>query len=171
MAFEAFLGETDGDALSGTGVDWTDLGARASVNIGMQGAVGGHVQRSRLSANGFETDLYSVGLGGHYAFGNGLTGYAGVTRGEIEDLDGNLTTIGAGIGYDLSMATDLPATLSVELTRSQIDDGVDKYKMNGIRFGVTLPLGNGKSVPMNSTASGAMNPNRTALTSAIVGTF
>lgn len=171
MAFEAFLGETDGDALNGTGIDWTDLGARASFNIGMEGAVGGHVQRTRLSGAGADVDLYSIGLGGHYAFGNGLTGYAGVTRGEVEDLSGDLTTIGAGIGYDLSMTANLPATLSVELTRSQIDDGVDKYNQNALRFGVTLPLGNGKSVPMNSVAAGAMNPNRTALTTAIVGIF
>lgn len=171
MALEAFLGETDGDALNGTGVDWKDLGARGSFNIGMDAAVGGHVMRSRLSGGGAKIDLTSVGLGGHYAFGNGLTGYAGITRGEVDDLDGTLTTFGAGVGYDLSMTAGFPATVSVELARSQIDDGVDKYNENTLRFGVTVPFGGGKGVPMNSVASGAMNPNRTALTTAIVGSF
>jgi len=171
MAFEAFLGETDTDILTGTGVDWTDLGATALFNIGTDGAVGGHVVRSRLSGGGGEADLTSIGLGGHFAFGNGFVGFAGVTRAEVDDLVGDLTTVGFGIGYDLSTMANFPATVSLELARSSIDDGTDSYDEDTIRFGLTLPFGGAKTAPMNSVAANAMSPNRTALTTALVGAF
>ena len=171
MGLEFFVGQTDGDVLAGTGVDWTDVGASASFNIGSDLVLGGHVLRSRLSQGGVDVDLTTVGLGGSYAFGNGLSGFAGVTRGEIDVLVGDLTTFGVGLGYDLSQAANFPATLSFELARSRIDDGVGSYDQDSIRLGITLPLGGAKNVPLNSVASSAMSPNRTALTSALVGAF
>lgn len=171
MGFEAFVGETDTDILTGTGVDWTDIGASAVFNIGTEGAVGGHVQRSRLSNGGVDVDLTSIGIGGHYALGNGFTGFAGVTRAEVDVLVGDVTTFGFGLGYDLTAVANFPATLSVELARSSLDDGVDNYDEDSIRFGITLPFGAAKGAPMNSVAAGAMSPNRTALTTTLVGSF
>ncbi|OZB19574.1 MAG: hypothetical protein B7X55_03145 [Rhodobacterales bacterium 34-62-10] len=171
MAFEVFAGTTDGYVLSGTGVDWNDLGASASFNIGAEGTVGGHIQRSRLSAAGVDVDLTSLGLGGSYAFGNGLVGYAGITYGEVDDLIGDLTTYGLGLGYDLSTTANFPATLSLEVARSTLDDGTTSADLDSIRFGITLPVGGTKSAPLNSVASNAMSPNRTALSTALVGSF
>jgi hypothetical protein len=171
MDFEAFVGQSDTDLLAGTGVDWNDLGARLSYNIGSEGAVGGHFVRSRLSAGGTDVDLTTVGLGGHYDFGQGLVGFAGITHAEVDTLVGDLTTFGVGFGYDLSSVANVPATLSLELARAQFDDGIDSYNEDTIRFGVTLPLGGGKTAPLNSVANSAMSPNRTALSSALVGAF
>ena len=171
MAFQLFAGETDTDILSGTGVDWVDVGVTALFNMGTDGAVGGHVVRSRLSGGGGDVDLTSIGLGGHYAFGNGITAFAGITRAEVDLLVGDLTTFGFGVGYDLTATAGFPASLSLELARSQIDDGVDSYDEDSIRFGLTLPLGGTKTVPMNSVAANAMSPNRTALSTALVGAF
>lgn len=171
MGFEFFAGQSDTDILAGTGVDWTDVGARLSLNIGSEGAVGGHVVRSRLSSGGTDVDLTSIGLGGHYAFGQGLVGFAGVTHAEVDFLVGDLTTFGFGFGYDLTDMANFPATLSLELARAQLDDGVDKYNEDSIRFGITLPFGGTKTAPLNSVASNAMSPNRTALSTALVGSF
>lgn len=171
MGFEVFAGTTDSYLLSGTGVDWADVGASASFKMGANSKIGGHVVRSRLSGGGDEVDLTTMGLGGSYGFGNGLVGYAGVTHGQIDDLVGDLTTVGLGVGYDLSDTANFPAMLSFEVARSRLDDGVDNVDLDTIRFGVTLPLGGGKAVPMNSVAANAMSPNRTALSTAIVGAF
>ena len=171
MAFEVFAGETDTDILAGTGVDWTDLGATAAFNIGTEGAFGGHVVRSRLSAAGTDVDLTTVGLGGHYALGNGFTGFAGLTHAEVDVFTGDVTTFGLGVGYDLTSVANFPATLSLELARSRLDDGVDSYDEDSIRFGITLPFGGAKAAPLNSVASNAMSPNRTALSTALVGAF
>jgi len=126
---------------------------------------------SRLSQGGVDVDLTSSGLGGSYAFGGGLSSFAGVTRAEIDDLVGDLTTFGVGLGYDLSEAANFPAMLSFELARSRIDDGSASYSEDSIRLGVSLPLGGAKTVPLNSIASSAMSPNRTALTSVLVGIY
>jgi hypothetical protein len=171
MAFELFGGSTDGYALSGADVDWTDLGARASFNIGTLGVVGGHIQRSRLSEGGDTVDLTSFGLGGQYTVAPGLNAFAGFTSAEIDELAGELTTFGIGIGYDLSAATNFPAILSLELARTRLSDDVDSIDEDSIRFGLTLPLGGAKTLPLNSAASNAMSPNRTALTTALVGSF
>ena len=171
MAFEIFAGETDADLLAGTGVDWTDLGARVSFNIGTDAVIGGHVLRSRLSDGTDDVDLTTLGLGGHYALGNGFTGFAGVTRAEVDVFTGDVTTFGLGVGYDLMAVANVPATLSLELARARLDDGVDTYNEDSIRFGITLPFGAARTAPLNSVASSAMSPNRTALTTALVGAF
>lgn len=171
MGMEFFFGETDNFVFDDASIKWNDLGARVSFNIGPDGVVGGHAIRSRVSSGGVDIDLTSYGLGGSYAFGNGLTAHAGVTRGEIDVLVGDLTTFGIGVGYDLSAAANFPATLSVELARSRVDDGADRYDEDSIRLGITLPFGGAKNVPLNSIAANAMSPNRTALTTAIVGSF
>jgi hypothetical protein len=171
MAFELFGGSTDGYVLSGTDVDWTDLGARASLNIGTMGVVGGHIQRSRLSEGGESFDFTSYGLGGQYTLAQGFNAFAGITRAEIEEVAGDWTTFGIGIGYDLSAATNFPAILSLELARTRLSDDVDSIDQDSIRFGLTLPLGGAKTMPLNSAASNALSPNRTALTTALVGSF
>lgn len=171
MGLEFFVGETDGNVLSGTGVDWTDAGARASFNIGSDFVLGGHVVLSRLSQGGVDVDLISTGLGGSYVFGNGLSSFAGVTRAEIDELVGDLTTVGIGLGYDLTEAANFPAMLSFELARARIDDGTTSYTEDSIRLGISLPLGGSKTVPLNSIASSALAPNRTALTSVLVGVY
>lgn len=171
MAFEIFAGETDTDLLAGTGVDWTDVGATFAFNIDTAGAVGGHVLRSRFSSGGDDVDLTSIGLGGHYAFGNGLTGFAGVTRAEVDVLVGDVTTFGFGVGYDLTSTANFPAVVSLELARSTLDDGLDSYEEDSIRLGITLPFGAAKGAPLNSVAANAMSPNRNALSTAIVGAY
>lgn len=171
MGMEFFFGETDNFVFDDADIAWNDFGGRVSFNVGADGVVGGHAVRSRLSSGGVDLDLTSYGLGGSYAFRDGLTAHAGVTRGEIEDLAGDLTTFGIGVGYDLSAAANFPAMLSVELARSRIDDGEDRYDEDSIRLGITLPFGGTKAVPLNSIAANAMSPNRTALTTAIVGSF
>ena len=171
MDAEAFAGQSDTDLLARTGVDWTDLGARLSFGIGQNGAVGGHMVRSRLSGGGMSVDVTSVGLGAHYDFGQGLVGFAGITRAEADILIGDVTNVGVGFGYDLSTVANVPAIVSLELARAQFDDGVDRYDEDTIRFGLTLPLGGSKTAPMNSVAANAMTPNRTALTTALVGAY
>lgn len=171
MAFEVFTGETDTDLLAGTGVDWTDLGASLSFNVGTQGTIGGHAMRSRLSSGGIDVDLTSVGLGGHYDLGSGFIGFAGLTRAEVDTFAGDITTFGVGVGYDLTATANVPATLSLELARSRLDDGVDTYNADSIRIGITLPFGPAKAAPRNSVAAKALSPNRTALSTAFTGTF
>lgn len=171
MAFEVFGGETDGDALSGTGVDWYDIGARASFAIGDRGEVGGHWINSRLSSGGFDVDLTSVGVGGSFEVAQGFSVFAGLNRSEIDVFVGDVTTFGLGVGYDMASVVNFPATVSLELVRSRLDDGVDNYDADSIRFGVTIPFGGAKSTPMNSIASSASSPNRTALTTAINSDF
>lgn len=171
MALELFGGETDGDSLTGTGVDWFDIGGQASFAVGQAGEVGGHMIRSRLSSGGVDVDLTSVGIGGSFEMAQGLTVFAGLNRAEIDVLTGDVTTFGLGVGYDLGAMVNFPATVSLELSRSRIDDGVDDYDSDTIRFGITIPFGGAKASPMNSVASAAMAPNRNALTTVINSDF
>ena len=150
MDFEVFGGETDGYVVSGAGIDWNDLGLSLSYNIGPDGQFGGHVMRSHLSRGAVEVDMVSTGLGGHYAFGQGFTGFAGVTHATIEEFAGDVTTVGVGVGYDLSAFTNFGAVASLELARSRLDDGTDTYDEDSIRIGVTVPLGGTTSLPMNA---------------------
>jgi hypothetical protein len=167
MAFELFGGETDGDALSGTGVDWYDIGARAFFSIGDNGGIGGHWINSRLSVSGLDVDLTTVGVGGSFEVASGFSTFAGLSRSEVDVFLGDVTTFGIGVGYDLAPALNFPATMSLEFARSRLDDGVDKYDADSIRFGITIPFGDAKSTPMNSVASSTLSPNRNALTTAI----
>ena len=171
MAFEVFGGETDGDSLSGTGVDWYDIGTRASFAVGDKGELGGHWMRSRLSSGGVDVDLTSVGVAGSFELAQGLSVFAGLSRAEVDVLTGDVTTFGLGVGYDLNSVVNVPATVSLEFARSRLDDGVDEYDADTIRFGVTIPFGGAKSTPINSLASSVLSPNRNVVTTAINSDF
>lgn len=171
VGVEFFAGETDGYEISGAGVDWSDLGASVSVDIGASAEIGAHLVRSHLSLGADELDMISAGLGGHYAFGNGLTGFAGITQASLQEFAGDLTTVGVGLGYDLAAATRVSAIASVELARTRVDDGFGTYDEDSIRVGITLPLGRAGTAPLNSVANTATSGNRTAITSALIASY
>lgn len=171
MDLELFGGVTDGYEVSGAGIDWNDLGLSLSYNMGPDGKFGGHVMRSHLSQGAVEVDMVSAGLGGHYAFGQGFMGFAGLTHATVEEFAGDITTVGIGVGYDLSAFTNFAAVASLEVAHSRLDDGTDTYDEDSIRLGVTVPLGGAATVPMNSVARSALSPNRTAVTSTLIGAY
>jgi hypothetical protein len=171
MDLEVFGGVTDGYEVSGAGIDWNDLGLSLSYNMGPDGKFGGHVMRSHLSRGAVELDMVSAGLGGHYAFGQGFMGFAGLTHATVEEFAGDITTVGIGVGYDLSAFTNFAAVASLEVAHTRLDDGTDTYDEDSIRLGVTVPLGGAATVPMNSVARSALSPNRTAVTSTLIGAY
>lgn len=171
MGLEVFAGQTDGYDIAGAGVDWSDIGASLSFPVGSSGQIGAHLVRSHLSLGPDELDMVSAGLGGHYAFANGLLGFAGVTQASLEEFAGELTTMGVGLGYDLSTTMNLAAVASVELARTHVDFGTGTYDEDSIRIGLTLPLGRKAAAPLNSVAHSAATTNRTAITTALIAAY
>ena len=127
---------------------------------------------SELSLGSANADLSSFGVGGSYGFTGGWSGFAGVNHFDIDGADTDATTFGMGVGYDLRQVTQTPAIVSLELARTDISSGGQSSDIDTIRFGVTVPLGNGNAEPpLNSVARSVMSPRHNSVSTAINTVF
>lgn len=155
-----------------SGVDWTDYGANLRYDISDRTSVGGHLLRTEISGPGGTGDVNSVGLGGEHGFGIGWTAFGGVNWIELDGANSDITTVGLGLGYDLATVTSLPAQLSLELARSNLDTGAGDADVDTVRLGVTIPLGGYKSgAPLNSVSRSTTKPRHNALSTLVDTTF
>lgn len=169
---EVFIGESETSPSLPSGADWMDYGLKLRYNPAENVRVGGHVIQSELSQGGTDIDLTSWGLGGSYGFANGWSGFAGINRFDVDNVNLDATTFGFGVGYDLKQVSQIPALVSVELARTDLSAGGTSADVDTIRFGVTMPLGKAKGTPpLNSVANAAMSPRHNAVSNLVNTAF
>lgn len=168
----AFLGKSETDPDLPSGVDVTDAGLQIGRDFASGAFITARVGQSRVTDGTDDARMTIVGLAGGYRITPAMTVFAGVSRATIEDLDGDLTTAGIGLSYDLTNMGPAPITLSGEFVRSDLDAGAFSGEMDTIRFGLSIPFGNAAaSAPRNSVASSIANPRRNTLSAALIEAF
>lgn len=170
---EAFLGETETSPDLGSGVDWVDYGLNLRYVLSPQVRIGGHVMRSDISVpNSADVEVDSYGIGGDYGFGNGWSGFGGLSYVELDRANVDATTFGVGVGYDLQQISRLPAAVSLELSRTDLSQPGNGADVDTIRLSVTLPLGNRQNAnPLNSVSRSAMSPRHNAISTLLDSAF
>ena len=161
---EFHVGTTDTSPSLGGDVDWLDYGLNLRYAPSERTRLGGHWVQTEISTPVGDIELSSVGFGADHQFGMGWSAFGGVNWANLELLDTDLTTFGLGVGYDLSQVTAVPAQISLELARSNLDTPVGDAHADTMRFGVTIPLGRRKtSTPLNSLSRSMMAPRHNAI--------
>ncbi|HEY9040334.1 MAG TPA: hypothetical protein VIN05_15485 [Roseovarius sp.] len=159
-----FYGGTDASAIVGANSDWTDYGLNVAYTPTQSTMVAGHWMRSDIDAPAVETDATSFGVGVDHNFGNGFSGFGGISRLNFDALNIDATSYGLGVGYDLSQIARVPAQISLELARTTIDPVGRNTDVDSIRLGVTIPFGmRSGGAPLNSAANNAMSPRHNAV--------
>ncbi len=144
---------------------WRDYGVNVAYTPTENTKIAGHWQLSDVSTRFVNTNLYSIGIGASHDFGAGFIGFGGVSRVDYDALAVDATSYGLGVGYDLSQVSRLPAQVSLELARTNLDaGGIGDADVDTVRVGFTMPLGNrAKSAPLNSLADSVMTPRHNAV--------
>jgi hypothetical protein len=166
-----FLGRSSTDPdLPGIDIEDRGLTFAAQFDPGLR--LGGYLMETELSDGIDDLSIRALGLAGSYRFADSWMAFAGYTRSSIEDLDGNLSTFGLGAGYDLSSVIDFGAVVSLELARTTLTaGGTDVGDLDTVRFGFTIPLGQGSAQPLNSVANSVFDPRRSAVTATALSAF
>lgn len=174
---EAFYGMTDvGDdgLFLGLDVDVVDYGFSGAYGITPELEVFGSVLRSDISIATVDISATAYSLGAAYDVGNGLDVY-GAVGGAVLDLSAigapsDITSTGLTLGasYDLAQSGgSMPMVLSAEYSRTALDlsafglatdPNIDRFAV-----GLTIPIGNGSSTPLNSNTRTARGDYRSAL--------
>ncbi len=170
---EAFLGGTETSPDLAAGVDWVDYGLNLRYVVSPQARLGGHIMRSDISVpGGTDVEIDSYGIGGDYAFGNGWSGFGGLSYVDLGAAAVDATTFGVGVGYDLGQISRLPASVSLELSRTDISAPGANVDVDTLRLSLTVPLGNRPSTtPLNSVARSAMAPRHNAVSTLLESAF
>lgn len=169
---EAHVGLSETSPSLPSGVDWTDYGLNLRYRPSERTQIGGHWVNTHLSGPGGSTDITSLGLGASHGFGMGWSAFAGLNWLDLDAANSDVTTFGLGVGYDLSQVTSVPAQLSLELARSNLDTPAGDAHADTIRLGVTLPLGDrGTSAPLNSVSRGVIAPRHNAISTLVDTSF
>ncbi|MFX0542390.1 porin [Roseovarius sp. S4756] len=166
LQIKANVGWTDASG-AGLGVvsDWMDYGVNVSYTPTERTRIAGHWQLSDVDTNFGGTDLSSVGVGASHDFGAGFVGFGGISRVDFDAANVDATSYGVGVGYDLSQISSVPAQVSLELARTNLDAGAfGDTDVDTVRLGVTIPLGGpSNQTPLNSLSESIMAPRHNAL--------
>jgi hypothetical protein len=164
---EANIGWTDASGAGlGATSDWMDYGINVAYTPTENTKIAGHWQLSDLDTRISGTNLTSIGIGASHYFGAGLTGFGGISRVDFDAANIEATSYGIGVGYDLRQVSTLPAQLSLELARTNVDAGAGfDADLDSVRLGVTIPFGarGGSNAPLNSLAESIMTPRHNAI--------
>lgn len=163
---EGFLGTSDADSSLSADFDIRDYGFAASYDITSQTEIFGSVVRTDIDALGESLNLTAWSVGAEYDFGNGLSAYGSlglldIDLGPLGEFDTVGLTIGAAYGLDMQ---GTPIVLNAEYSHTNIN-GIQGIEPDIDRFaiGVTIPLGNGSSEPLNSNTATARGDYRSAI--------
>ena len=171
---EANIGWTDASIAGvGSSSDWMDYGANVSYTPTANTKISGHWQLSDLNTNISSSNLTSYGIGASHNFGAGFVGFGGISRVDFDAANVEATSYGVGVGYDLRQVSTVPAQISLELARTNLDAGGGAdADVDTVRLGVTIPLGaRDSSAPLNSLADSIMAPRHNALSTLVDNIF
>ncbi|MEX3016530.1 porin [Gymnodinialimonas hymeniacidonis] len=163
--------------------DVTDFGVSGSYEV-MDGLdVFGSVMRTNIESGATSLPITAYAIGAEYDLGNGfdIYGSVGGSTFDLSDLGpiDDITAFGATIGasYDLSASGSMPLVLSAEYSRTNVDLGTlapiiggNDLTVDRFALGVTIPIGNGSTTPLNSNTRTARGEYRSAV-AALVNSF
>ncbi len=167
---EANLGWTDASVGGlGSTSDWMDYGLNVAYTPTENTKIAGHWQLSDLDTRFGGTNLTSYGIAASHNFGSGFVGFGGISRVNFDVANVDATSYGIGMGYDLRQVSNVPAQLSLELARTNLDvSGGGDADVDTVRLGVTIPFGaRGSNAPLNSLADSIMAPRHNALSTLV----
>lgn len=134
--------------------------------------IGGAFLRANLDMGGAEADVDLIGLAAAYDINDQFSLFAGVSRTSLDEADLDVTSMGLGVGYDLSQMTGMASVVSLELARTDLEMAGSSTDLDTVRIGLTLPLGGkGTEAPLNSVADSIFNPRHGAVNAALTGAF
>jgi hypothetical protein len=174
LQVEANIGWTDASgAVVAATSDWMDYGVNVSYTPTEQTRIAGHWQLSDLDSALGGDDLSSIGIGASHDFGAGIVGFGGISRVDFDAANVEATSYGIGVGYDLRQISNMPAQVSLELARTNLDAGIGgDTDVDTVRLGVTIPFGAGsRQAPLNSLADSIMSPRHNALSTLFDNVF
>ncbi|WP_138935748.1 hypothetical protein [Roseovarius arcticus] len=162
---EANIGWTDASIAGvGNSSDWIDYGVNVSYTPTADTKIAGHWQLSDLNTNASGSNLASYGIGASHNFGAGFVGFGGISRVDFDAANVEATSYGIGASYDLRQISTVPAQISLELARTNLDAGGSDADVDTVRLGITIPLGvRENGAPLNSLADSIMAPRHNAL--------
>lgn len=154
------------------GIDIDNFGLTAKYTPMDNLDVAGAFLRANLSSGGTDIDVDMLGLAAAYDVNAQFSVFGGISRTSISDVDADFTTMGLGVGYDLSQMTGLATVVSLEVARTDISLGGSSEDLDTVRLGLTFPLGGkGTEAPLNSVADSIFNPRHGAVNAALTGAF
>ena len=154
------------------GIDIDDFGLSAKYAAMPNLDIAGAFQRATLSLGPDDADIDLIGLAAAYDINDQFSLFAGVSRTSVDLADLDVTTMGLGVGYDLSEMAGVASTVSLELARTDLSSGGPDGDIDTVRLGLTFPIGGkGTEAPLNSVADSIFNPRRGAVNAALTGAF
>jgi len=172
MRVEAFYGMTETDPSLPGGTDVHDFGLLGSMKVADSVSLSGGVTRSRIDTPAGDADADRIQLGGSYGVTSDLSVFAGVSHLDVDVLNADATTYGLGLAFDMSNVASVPATVSLELARSDVSIPGGSGDMDTIRLGVSMPLGGkAKGMPANSVAGSIVRPRHSAIVGSALSAF
>lgn len=161
----AFLGQTVVGFDNAGNQTLNDFGLNAGYELSPDTQVTANYIRSWGDFAGKDDHVNYFDLGGNHMLSDDLGLFGGASFVSADKADVDINTWGIGGSYYLGNVTQIPATLSLELVRSNVSGDGDSAHLNMARFGFTVPLGTGGArVPLNSVASASQHPRHDALT-------
>lgn len=182
---EAFYGVSDIEPNAlipiALGVDITDYGISGSYEVMPQLEVYAAVLRTDIDAGGGASlPITTFSLGADYAINDEFMIYGAVGRTNIAlseigaPSDVLATGLTLGASYDLSAAASMPLIVSAEYSHTVIDGGAlfggIEPEIDRFALGLTIPIGNGSSTPLNSNTRTARGDYRSAV-AAVLNSF
>ncbi|WP_374642039.1 porin [Tabrizicola sp.] len=154
------------------GVDIDNLGLTVKYAAMPNLDIGGAFLRANLSSGPMDADIDMIGLAAAWDINDQFSLFGGVSRTSQDEMDLDVTTMGLGVGYDLSQMTGMASVVSLELARTDLEMGPGSADLDTVRIGLTLPLGGkGTEAPLNSVADSIFNPRHGAVNAALTGAF
>ncbi len=170
LQFGAHVGRTS--TSPDINIDIDNVGLTAKYTPSEKLDIGGAFLRATLSSGGSEIDIDMLGVAAAYDINPQLSVFGGVSRTSISDVDVDFTTMGLGVGYDLSSMVGMASIVSLEVARTEVSLGGGSEDLDTLRLGLTFPLGGkGTEAPLNSVADSIFNPRHGAVNAALTGAF
>lgn len=154
------------------GIDIDNIGLTAKYTPMENLDVAAAFLKATLSNGGTDVDIDMIGLAATYDVTAQISVFGGVSRTTIDQVDADFTTLGLGVGYDLSQMTGMASIVSLEVARTDVSLGGTSEDLDTIRLGLTFPLGGkGTEAPLNSVADSIFNPRHGAVNAALTSAF
>lgn len=150
-------------------VESIGFSAKFSQNARYQ--IGGGAIHSSIDTGAGKQGANYLGVAGVMNVANSLSVFGGVAHTTVNGTGAHLTSFGLGASYGLGESLG-GSSVSLELGRTNVDDGTSRGHMNVVRVGLTIPLGRGSAaVPQNSVAGAVLNPTKNAISQTVLSAF